>query len=115
MRRAVSLLMLLVFAVATMAAAGAAPMGGVAHQQAMAVDSHSDHRHSSGHPDGHHHDGRSEGTDCPASIMACAGMGIAPPSGEAIRPAGVRSEPWELVATVGRARDPALEERPPKV
>jgi hypothetical protein len=68
MRPILACLLLFAFAVASLAAAGVAPMGTAAHQHAMQPHHDPDHR-------GH---GALADAECPAPLIACSAIGAAP-------------------------------------
>jgi len=114
MRSLLALLIVLSFAVATVTVAGVPPMGGVGHGEAMATEGHAGQHHTSHHHTGHHHDAPSDAVECPPSIIACTGVGIAAVGyGTSLRlPA--RSRPWPLSAITATSHKPDLEAPPPK-
>jgi hypothetical protein len=109
MRSVLALLIVLSFAVATVTVAGVPPMGGVGHGQAMATEGHAGHHHA-----GHRHDAPSDAAECPPSIIACAGVGIAAVGYGAGLRLPARSRPWPLSAINATSHKPDLEAPPPK-
>lgn len=109
MRSVLVLLIVLSFAVATVTVAGVPPMGSAGHGEVMATDGHAGH-----HQSGHHHEAPSDAAECPPSIIACAGVGIAAVGYGAGLRLPARSRPWPLSAINATSHKPDLESPPPK-
>jgi len=100
-----SVLLAFALAVASISAAGVAPMGGAAHQQAMTGGQHQG-------MDGH--EAPMDAGKCPSSIIACGGIGMMADADAAGLPAETESEPWRPEARAAAAHEPNLEAPPPK-
>lgn len=104
MRMIASLILAVALALASISAAGVAPMGGAAHQHAM----------KSGHHGVDGTEGSIEAAKCPASIIGCGGIGLTPEAERSGALTEAESEPWRPETTVVLAHEPNLEAPPPK-